>query len=259
MEPNHKLTLYVTYYLSRFNDKALVNLGYETWNEAFNDIAEKLKVKRHSVKNWRDEYDPLFEYRAGWYQRPMSPSRVKVVQAFEDLDEKQIREIVKDILSGKIQRDEEELEQLLNLVASDDSKNKTPKYILRGPTGKAAEEYFLKHFNENKKPIEGHLIDCRDLGVGYDFKIEIKDKVNYIEVKGLSDYSGGVLFTNKEWTVAINEKDNYFLCIVSNLGKKPELIFIQDPAGKLTAKRNLYTILQISWSVAQNQLNKLND
>jgi len=259
MEDNHKLALYVAYYLSRFNEEALVNLGYETWNEAFHDIGEKLKVKRHSVKNWRDEFDPLFEYRAGWHQRPMNPSRLRVVQALEDLEEKQILEIVKDILSGKILNDEEELEQLLNIVSSDDTKHKISKFILRGPTGKAAEEFFIKHYKENQKPFAGDLIDCRDLGAGYDFRIKSKRKVFYIEIKGLSNYSGGVLFTNKEWTIAKKEKDNYYLCIVSNLKEEPELIFIQNPAGKLSAKKHLYTSFQINWCVTQNQLNELND
>jgi hypothetical protein len=259
MEDNHKLALYVAYYLSRFNIEAYVNLGYDTMYEAHEDIGRILAVNPHTIKNMRDQFDPLHGHRVGWYQDPLSPSRVRVVQALENLDEKQIREIVKDILSGKIQTDEEELDQLLNLVTTDDSKYEASKYILRGPTGKAAEECFLKHFKENKKPIDGNLIDCRDFGVGYDFKIETKDKIIFIEVKGLSDYSGGVLFTNKEWTVAIHEKDNYFLCIVSNLKGKSNIIFIQNPAGKLNAKRNLYTILQISWSVTQNQLNELND
>ncbi|MBN1187038.1 MAG: DUF3883 domain-containing protein [Bacteroidales bacterium] len=259
MEESHKLTLYIAYYLSRYNQVGLKKLGYSTWNGAFIDIAKKLNVNRYSVKNWRDEFDPIHSHRAGWYQRPMSPSRIRVVQALEDLDEKQIREIVKDIISGKIQNDEEELEQLLNIVSSTDSKQKVSNYIVRGPAGKAAEEFFINHYRKNQKPYAGNLIDCRDLGVGYDFRIISQSKVYYIEIKGLSNYSGGVLFTNKEWTVAKKESDSYYLCIVSNLKKEPELIFIQNPAEKLNAKKNLYTTLQISWSITQNQLDKLND
>ncbi len=183
MENNHKLALYVSYYLSRFNYEALANLGYTTWDDAFNDIGEKLKVKKHSVKNWRDEFDPLFEHRAGWYQRPMSPSRIRVVQALENLDEPQIREIVIDIISEKIHEDDEALEQLLNIVTTDDSKKKIPKFILRGPTGKQAEAFFLKHYSENKKPFDGNLIDCRDLGVGYDFRIETKSNKYFYRSK----------------------------------------------------------------------------
>jgi len=259
MEDNHKLTLYVTYYLSRFNDIALTNLGYASWNDAYDDISEKLNVKRLSVRNWRDEFDPLFGYRAGWYQRPMSPSRIKVVQALESLDEYQIRNIVQDILSGKIKEEPDEEKQLLS-IASDEIENKsTPRFILRTPTGKAAEEFFIKYYSQNKKPFSGTLTDCRDFGVGYDFKIEVQDKIYYIEVKGLSDFAGGVLFTSKEWAVAENERENYFLCVVSNLSEQAEINFINNPFVKLAPKKNIYTTIQISWSVTEKQLAELND
>lgn len=259
MENNHKLALYVAYYLSRFNREAYSNLGFDTMNEAHESIGKLLKVNPHTVKNMRDQFDPLHNHRVGWYQEPLSPSRVRVAQALGDLEEKQIREIVMDIISGKIQNDDEELEQLLNVVTTDDKKHSTGKFILRAPTGKAAEEFFLKHYSENKKPFDGNMIDCRDLGIGYDFRIEMEDKKYFVEVKGLSDFSGGVLLTDKEWTVANKEGKDYFLCVISNLREKPEIIFIQNPAEKLKPKRNIYTAIQISWSVTENQLAELND
>jgi hypothetical protein len=259
MENNHKLGLYVSYYLSRFDEEAYINLGYGNQRETHNKIGELLSVNPYTVKNWRDEFDPLFGHRAGWYQRPMSPSRVRVVQALENLDEPQIREIVKDIISGSIQNEEDELEQLLNIVTTDDSKKVTSKFILRAPTGRQAEEFYLKHFAENKKPIDGNILDCRDLGVGYDFRIERNNKNYFIEVKGLSEFSGGILFTSKEWTVAQKEGKNYFLCVISNLSEIPNIIFIQNPAQKLSPKKNIFTSIQISWSVSQNQLAALHD
>ncbi len=259
MEDNHKLGLYVSYYLSRFDEQAYQNLGFGNQLETHNKIGEILSINPHTVKNWRDEFDPLFGHRVGWYQRPLSPSRVRVVNALEDLDELQVRGIVNDILSGKIKRNKDEEEHLLS-VASDETKSKsTPKFILRAPTGKAAEIFFMNYYSENKFPADGKLIDCRDLGVGYDFRIEKADKKTFVEVKGLSDFSGGVLFTNKEWTVAKSEGENYFLCVVSNLNEKAEIIFIQNPAEKLSPKINIYTTIQISWSVTQNQLAELND
>lgn len=107
--------------------------------------------------------------------------------------------------------------------------------------------------------MNGDLKDCRDLGIGYDFRIEQFNQNIYIEVKGLSEISGGVLFTNKEWTVANNEGANYFLCVVSNLSEKVEINFIQNPAEKLNPKKNIYTTIQVSWSVTQNQLAELYD
>ncbi len=258
MENNHKLALYVAYYLSRFNNEALTNLGYATWNNAFDDIGERLKVNKHSVKNWRDEFDPLFEHRAGWHQRPMIPSRARVVQSFENLTELQIREIVSDIISGKIQENKDELELLLNIVTTDDNKKSGSRFILRTPTGKAAEEFFLKFFTENRKPVEGILIDCRDLGVGYDYRIEAGNDKYYVEVKGLAEFIGGVLFTDKEWVTAKTEKEKYYLCLVSNLNEQPEIIFVRNPAEKIKPKKNIYTSIQVSWSVTHNQLTELN-
>jgi len=205
----------------------------------------------------RDEFDPLFGNRVGWYQRPMSPSRVRVAQALENIDEPQLREIVMEIISGRIQNEEEDLDQLLNIIPN--KEKKTTTFILRAPTGKLAESFFQKHFSENKVPISGRLVDCRDLGVGYDFRIETNKNNYFIEVKGLSDFSGGILFTNKEWTVARHEKEKYFLCVVSNLAEKPEIIFIKNPAKLLTPKKNIFTSIQINWSVTQNQLGELHD
>jgi len=102
MENNHILGLYVAYYLARFNDDALRNLEYPTWTYAFRDVAEKLRVKRHSVKHWRDQFDPLFGHRAGWYQRPMPPSREQVSRQLEHRSEPHIRQIVSKILTGEI-------------------------------------------------------------------------------------------------------------------------------------------------------------
>lgn len=254
MENNHKLGLYVSYYLARFNEIAYQNLGFGNQKETHKRIGDLLSVKPQTVQNWRDEFDPLFGHRAGWYQRSMSISRIRVVQALEDLDELQIREIVLDILLGHIQNDNNVLEQLLNIASTDESKNKISKFILRAPTGRAAEEFFIKHFSENKRPIDGILSDCRDLGVGYDFSIEGEKENCYVEVKGLTDYSGGILFTSKEWMVAKSKGENYFLCIVSNISVKAEIIFIQDPATKLNPKKNIYTSIQINWSVPEKQL-----
>lgn len=258
MESNHKLGLYVSYYLSRFYKIAYQNLGFGNQLQTHNKIGELLSVKPHSVKNWRDEFDPLFGHRAGWYQRPMSPSRVKVAQALENLDETQIRGIVNDILSGKLKNEPEENELLLNII-SEDKEQGSRKFILRAPTGRAAEEFFIKHYKVNMFPIGGELIDCRDLGCGYDFRIESALKKIYIEVKGLADFSGGILFTDKEWAIAKEKENDYFLCIAKNIPDKPTISFIQNPSIKLEPKRYIYTTIQINWSITEKELDKNND
>lgn len=146
MEVNNKITIYISYYLARFNYVGLNNLGYSTWREAFNDISEKLKVNPHSVKNYRDEFDPLFRHRAGWYQRPMRIPIIKIAQALEELDEPEIRSLVLDIISGNIDSQPDNQEILLSIA--NDSNHHARRLILRNPTGHAAEEYFIKFFHK---------------------------------------------------------------------------------------------------------------
>lgn len=253
MEESHKLTLYVSYYLSRFNEEGLQNLNYTTWNEAFTDIANRLNVNIHSVKNWRDEFNPIHGHRAGWYQRPMSPSRVRVVKALEQLNEPELRGLVLDILSGQIKKDQENLNELVNAV-SEEKSNRNSQFILRGPTGRKAEEFFKEYHAVHSKPVKGELVDTRDIGCGYDFEIKNTKKTCYIEVKGLANETGGVLFTNKEWETAIRLKDNYILALVNNVNQHPTIQFISSPAEKLQPKMNIVSTIQIQWSVSENQL-----
>ena len=47
----------------------------------------------------RDEFDSIHDNpRAGWHQRPLRPSRVKVVELFDDLTEEGLSVIKKSIL-----------------------------------------------------------------------------------------------------------------------------------------------------------------
>ena len=259
MENNHKLTLYVAYYLARFDKLALKNLGYKNWESSFIDISSKLDVKKHSVRNWRDEFDPLFGYSAGWYQRPMSPSRTNVALALENLDESEIRAIVEDILSGKIQSDTENLNHLLSIADEISEKEKNSSFILRGPTGKKAEQFFIEYHRINNQPIPGKLIDTRDLGCGYDFEITSESNRHFIEVKGLASNIGGLLFTNKEWETAKTERTKYTVCLVSNISESPEISFINDPFSKLNPRKNIIQTVQVQWSVSNNDLQEIND
>jgi len=253
MEEKNCLALYLAYYLARFNDVAYKNLGYKYKTKAHSELAAKLGVKPTTLKNMRDEFDPVFGHRVGWYQRPMIPSRIKVLQALENLDENHINDIVKDILNGEIIHNSEIHDFLIKLL-DQDTKPPKKKYILRGPTGKAAENYFINFYQQNKKPVNAKLHDFREYGVGYDFKIVSNTKGYFIEVKGLSDSSGGILFTDKEWKVASEQREKYFLVIVKNLKNVPEIQFIKDPYSVLKPTKNLYFSLQVNWSVSKKEL-----
>jgi hypothetical protein len=67
------------YMASRFDDRLLGDIGFATFVGFSRHVAEKLKVKENSVKNWRDEFDGLNpdpdRKRKGWDRKP-TPSRV---------------------------------------------------------------------------------------------------------------------------------------------------------------------------------------
>ncbi len=252
MNENHKLALYVSYYLARFDKTAYEKLNFGNQSQTHQKIGDLLSVKPSSVQNWRDEFDPLFGHRAGWYQRPLSPSRVHVANALSNLSEQEVFLIVKNILDGQ-KSDTVNLKALTELVDDTTDTNDT-RFILRAPTGKKAEEYFISYFEANNKPHKGNLVDTRELGCGYDFEIANGENKYFIEVKGLSKQSGGILLTDKEWEIAKNTGNNYYIALVSNLEEKPQVEFIKNPYKCLSPKENIIKTIQVNWSVSAKQL-----
>jgi hypothetical protein len=242
----------ISYYLSRFNDEAVNNLGYRTWKDAFEDLSEKLQINKHTIKNWRDEFDPFHGHRAGWYQRHPRKTISNIISQFEQLEEFDIKQIAEEIINGN----------KIDLPEIDNSEKEVisnPIFILRGPTGKKAEQFFIEHHRKTNLPIEGELIDTRDLGCGYDFEIKSTTDRQFIEVKGLASNVGGILFTNKEWEKAKHEREKYTVCLVSNINESPVISFINDPFAKLNPRKNIIQTVQVQWSVSNNELQSIND
>lgn len=239
--------IFISYYLSRFNEEAIRNLGYQTWKHAFEDLSEKLKINKHTIKNWRDEFDPFHGHRAGWHQRSPRKLITHILSQFEQLEEFDVRQIVLEIIKGNPI-------DIPIIDNSDEKETSNPIFILRGPTGRKAEMYFVEYHRLNNLPHAGKLIDTRDLGCGYDFEIISGDTRYFVEVKGLANNQGGILLTNKEWGKAEKEKDNYIICLISNLDETPVITFIKDPYAKLNPKKNIIQTIQIQWSVSNNEL-----
>ena len=253
MEHNHKLALYVCYYLSRFNKSAYEKLNLGNQTQTHIKIGEILSVKPSSVKNWRDEFDPLFGHRVGWYQRPISPSRAQVVNALSEMSESEVYSLVVMILNNKKGNFYSELNILKELV-NESFNDKANRFILRTPTGKKAEEFYIDYFEYNKKPMDGKLIDTRDLGCGYDFEIINAKNKYYVEIKGITKLEGGILFTNKEWETAKKHKENYFLAVISNLENDPQIKFIRNPVKHLSPRESIVKTIQVNWSISTLQL-----
>lgn len=260
MEFNNKLALIVAYYLSKFDTFAVEKLGYKNSTQAFNGIGTKLSIKANTIKNMRDEFDSIHDnLRQGWYQRPLRPSRLKVIEVFQHLTEEELYEIIVEIIDNKEFKDSNECLEMIRPIADNEKKRilKKREFILRGHTGKKAEEIFIEYFKQHKFPMDGVLVDTREMGCGYDFEIVKGELKIFIEVKGLNGTTGGILFTNKEWQLAKQKMDKYYLVLVHNVSGESEVNIIQNPIKKINAKKNIFTSVQVNWTVSHSDLNSL--
>ena len=249
MKQSNYLSLVVAYYLSKFDKKAYEVLGFGNSTETHRLIGKILEANANTIKNMRDEFDPLHENnRAGWYQRELRPSRQKIVEMYQHLEEEELRDLVIEILENK---NINELNNAIDLIEVIDrpTSDSNSIFIIRGITGRKAEEIYLDFHKSNALPIPGEIIDKRDHGCGYDFEINGKSKV-CIEVKGLDGKIGGISFTSKEWSVAKVEAENYFLVLVKNISSDPIIEIIQNPAKVLKPKKYIFTTVQIRWNLA---------
>ena len=74
-------------YLAKYDSAGVRKLGFESFIEAFNVIGYALGEKPASIKNYRDEFDPLFpNKRKGWHKRPTRQYCLKVFEEYKKLD-----------------------------------------------------------------------------------------------------------------------------------------------------------------------------
>src|SRR5205809_5819363 len=74
-------------YLSKYDAAGLKKLGFDSFLEAFNVIGYALGSKPASIKNYRDEFDPLVsKRRKGWHKRPTRDYCLRVFEDYQRLD-----------------------------------------------------------------------------------------------------------------------------------------------------------------------------
>ncbi len=259
MKESHSLALVIAYYLSKYDKTAYAQLGFSSSARTHVEIGRLLGIKPGSVKNMRDEFDPLHDNpRAGWYQRPLRPSRAKVVEAFQDLSEEELRDVVLEILTNPEFAASEDFADVIEPISKREKKRKGKSvFIVRGPTGRKAEEIYVNHHRETDEPASGELRDTRDHGCGYDFEIVNGHLHIQVEVKGLDRDAGGIVFTSKEWDVAKKNGDSYFLTIVRNVSTEPTVQIIQNPASVLSPRKTVFTTVQVRWNVTDAELARI--
>lgn len=231
-------------YLSKFDVEGLHYLGFESFTEAFNVIGLSLGIQPASVKNYRDEFDPLFpNNRKGWHKRPIRDYCKVVYDSFVGLNLENFASLLKQIIYK-----EHDLDVLMEEVERKQGEQGN-SFAKRLITGQAAEQYFKSKYKEVQLFEDFEIEDTTKLGCGFDFRLFSSNIFYGVEVKGLNDSSGGIALTNKEHSVASILRDRYFLFVVKNFKETPFHEMYQNPLnGELIFNRIEQKTIQVSWS-----------
>jgi Protein NO VEIN, C-terminal len=230
-------------YLSKFDSEGLKRLGFSSFIEAFNVIGSALGVRPASVKNYRDEFDPLFpNARMGWHKRPIRDYCKAIYKAFGGMDLEHFADLLKRIIYK-----EHDLDVLMEEVDRREGEDRS--FAKRLITGQAAEQYFIAKYKEISLFRDFELEDTTRLGCGFDFKLVSPNVFYGVEVKGLTEASGSVALTSKEHSVASVMEKRFFLYVVKNFRESPFHELYQDPLnGKLVFNRVEQKAVQVSWT-----------
>jgi hypothetical protein len=233
-------------YLSKFDSLGLKSLGLDNFVEAFNVIGYALGSRPASVKNYRDEFDPLFPNpRKGWHKRPTREYCREVYEKYKGLDLAEFTGLVRSFFGfdNNLQ---------IEAAQTEESGEGSSAFAQRLVTGLAAERYF-ESVCASLPVFQGLLLgNTTQFGCGYDFRMRPepnREDFLAIEVKGLKDQSGSLSMTPKEYAAASELKERFFLFVVRNFREAPNHTIFQNPiSSALQFKKKETVIVQISWS-----------
>lgn len=236
-------SILVGLYLSKFDLDGLRSLGFNSFIEAFNVIGSALGVRPASLKNYRDEFDPLFpNKRKGWHKRSIRAYCKAVYNSFGNLDLEEFTALLKRV----VYRDRD-LDVLVEAAERKEGEDRT--FAKRLMTGQAAEQYFRAVYKQISLFKDLDLEDTTKIGCGFDFKLFSSNVFYGVEVKGLSEQSGSIALTSKEHAVASIMTSRFFLFVVKNFKENPFHELYQDPLnGKLIFNKVEQKTIQISWT-----------
>jgi len=231
-------------YLSKYDSVALMKLGFESFTEAFNVIGYAMGSKPASIKNYRDEFDPLFpNRRRGWHRRPTRDYCLKVYDQYKELDFESFTDLIKSFAGY----DEIVFRQAQARLDQNESEAHFAKRLI---TGLAAEQYF-ESVQPSLPELKGYTSqNTTRLGCGYDFRLRSDAKGEFlaVEVKGLAERTGSLSLTPKEHDVAMVLKDRFFLFVVTNFRESPSHEIFQNPlSGRLQFRRIERVMVHVSW------------
>jgi uncharacterized protein DUF3883/flavin-dependent amine oxidoreductase len=231
-------------YLSKYDSLALKHLGFDSFVEAFNVVGYAMRSKPASIKNYRDEFDPLFpNHRKGWHKRKTRSYCLKVFEEYKSLDLQSFTGLVKSFVGydGNFWSE---------LQPKEKPGGSQSHFAERLITGLAAEQYF-ESIQPSLSEFKGYSVqNTTRLGCGYDFRLETKPSKDFlaVEVKGLKELRGTLSLTPKEYEIATLLGDRFFLFVVSNFRESPSHEIFRNPlSGRLTFRKKERVMVQVSW------------
>jgi hypothetical protein len=241
---NRDKAILIGLYLSKFDEDALNELGFDGINQAFNALGYSIGVKPASIKNYRDEFDPYFPNpRKGWHKRTLRDYCKKYLDNFSALNFGDFTDLVKSFVIQNY-----EIEKIIEKVEKIDRSESVAKRLI---TGKSAEEYFKINYLTVNCFKNYELNDTTNLACGFDFKLSQNTNFYCVEVKGLNLSTGSIAMTEKEFYVANELKQKYCLFIVMNFAEKPNHQYFFDPLNSgLTFKKTERKVTQINYSTS---------
>lgn len=229
-------------FLSKYGRGGLNALGFLTFQEAFNVLGFSLGSKPSSIKNYRDEFDPLFSNnRKGWHKRPMREYCKMIYNHYNSYEFDRFLGLVKSFFVENY--------EITKFIEAIDKKDYSESVSKRLVTGKAAEEYFKIKYKKIELFKSCELLDTTQMACGFDYKLSLESDYYCIEVKGLNALSGSIQLTEKEYFIAQKLKSKYCLFIVKNFKEKPFHQIVFDPLNSnLVFKENKIEIIQTTYN-----------
>jgi hypothetical protein len=240
--PREKLIL-AGLYLAKYDLLGLKKLEFESFKEAFNVLGYAMGSRPATIKNYRDEFDPLYpNRRKGWHKRPIRDYCRKLFKKYDGLDLESFTGLVKSFVGYN--------ENVWSEVQANEDSAESGSFAKRLVTGLAAEQYF-ESVHLALSEFKGYAAEnTTRLGCGYDFRLRTEANQDFlaVEVKGLIGRTGSVSMTPKEYDVAAALRDRFFLFVVKNFQESPFHEVFQDPLlGRLRFKKSEIVTVHVSW------------
>ena len=240
--PREKLIL-AGLYLSKYDSLGLKKLGFESFNEAFNVMGYAMGSRPATIKNYRDEFDPLYpNRRKGWHKRPIRDYCLRLFEKYGNLDLESLTGLVKSFVGYD--------ENAWSEVQANEDQDESGYFAKRLITGLAAERYF-ESVQPSLPEFKGCVVEnTTRLGCGYDFRLRTETHKDFlaVEVKGLKERMGSLSMTPKEHDVAAALRNRFFLFVVKNFQESPFHEIFQNPlSGRLRFRKSEIVTVHVSW------------